>query len=363
MSRPSFDLFLSYAGEDATLVSQLAQHLALFGVKVWHDRAIVGLGDSIRQKILDGIESSRYIGLIFSTASLGKLRMSTGYLPLEEYLASIAQDLDGAVRVIPIRVDDRVDSKSLPLKYRDRRYVDLVGDGYGAGLRSLLSFLDVDSLPQTIVNPIDGTTFELLPAGSYTWGSSGGAKTYNVSAFYLASFPVTNAQFARFLDMSHKTIVPAAWKLDRIGPTTADAATWNDPQAPVFGVSCADALLYAEWASARLPTAYEYEYVTFKILPHTRDPFALLSAQWFEWTTTLASDFQIGGTSGMKLTVKDEDNSQGGQDSRELMLMTSGLNMSREWQVSAASHTRYLDFTFRCAASSDWAYSPGLGRV
>jgi formylglycine-generating enzyme required for sulfatase activity len=75
-----------------------------------------------------------------------------------------------------------------------------------------------------------------------------------VSAFEIAVLPVTNADYARYLDATGAE-APRFW----------DDPCFNSPAQPVVGVSWFDAVAYCDWlsavtgASCRLPTEAERE--------------------------------------------------------------------------------------------------------
>ena len=55
-----FDVFISHASEDKEdFVSPLAEALADRGLRVWYDEFELRIGDSLRQKIDDGLALSR----------------------------------------------------------------------------------------------------------------------------------------------------------------------------------------------------------------------------------------------------------------------------------------------------------------
>jgi len=107
-----------------------------------------------------------------------------------------------------------------------------------------------------------------VPAGSFTFTEKHGdefipypdykvGKTFELPSFWMDQFPVTNAQFAEFLQKSNY----------QPSDTVNFLKHWVDgevpagkEQFPVVYVSWEDAKAYAVWAGKRLPTEVEWQY-------------------------------------------------------------------------------------------------------
>ena len=121
--------------------------------------------------------------------------------------------------------------------------------GAGAGQVRVASPAD---LPPLVLNEKDGTWLVLIPGGESWAGGPGedegeGPFRVDLPAFYLALHPVTNAQYARFVqETGHR----------HPGSSGAQDAK---AEHPVVDVSWDDAAQYCRWAGLRLPTELEWE--------------------------------------------------------------------------------------------------------
>ena len=105
-----------------------------------------------------------------------------------------------------------------------------------------------------------------IPAGTYYYGDE--KKPITIDApFWLSRYPVTNSQFALFLDgggyRERRYWSEEGWKWLQEAKVTEPGlwndAKWNTPNRPVVGVSYWEAEAFAKRAGGRLPTEREWE--------------------------------------------------------------------------------------------------------
>lgn len=92
------DVFICHAREDkASIVSPLAKCLKDQGVECWIDEAEISAGESIVEKVNEGLRSSNFVVVVISRAFMSK------NWPKREFLSAInAEASSGRVVVIPI---------------------------------------------------------------------------------------------------------------------------------------------------------------------------------------------------------------------------------------------------------------------
>jgi hypothetical protein len=97
MPRKRRDVFLCHATEDKkVLVEPLALELEGYGLKVWYDKFEVKLGDSLREKVDEGLVYSRYGVVVLSPAFFEK------NWPQKELNGLFAREVEGKKVILPV---------------------------------------------------------------------------------------------------------------------------------------------------------------------------------------------------------------------------------------------------------------------
>lgn len=123
------NLFISHRGEDANEAERLAVELRAQGHQVWLDRWDIQVGDSIVEKLNEGLEGATYLILCYSAQ--GVLAPWMG----REWKAALARQLNGrGIKLLPARLT----GGEPPAILEDIRYADLVAD-WNSGVAELLA--------------------------------------------------------------------------------------------------------------------------------------------------------------------------------------------------------------------------------
>jgi hypothetical protein len=136
------DIFICHASEDRDeIVRPMVEALSEAGISCWYDEAEIIWGDSITQKVNDGLAKSRYVVVVFSSAFVQK------NWPQRELNAVLNQEAStGEVKVLPLIVGSDQEKGHILAQFpllNDKRSLPWDGDLRGI-VNALLSRLGRD---------------------------------------------------------------------------------------------------------------------------------------------------------------------------------------------------------------------------
>jgi len=145
-------VFLSHSWKDKSFVRTLAKKLKEAGFFVWVDEAEISVGDSLVQKITDGLEESDYVVAIISTNSV-----KSDWVRKELQLAMYREIAGHRVHVLPVIIDHC----DIPYFLRDKLYADFSNRTHFEDSFKLLLHAfpnhEINSLPNNSFNMIEET--------------------------------------------------------------------------------------------------------------------------------------------------------------------------------------------------------------
>jgi len=115
MDRPYIHLFICHASEDKGPARDLSAAMAKLGSDVWLGEREIRVGDSIVQKIDDGLSRASHLVVLLSENSVGK-----PWVRKELSSALMRQLSEKSITVLPVRLD----SCTIPPILADIRYAD-----------------------------------------------------------------------------------------------------------------------------------------------------------------------------------------------------------------------------------------------
>lgn len=144
-------LFLSYSSSDRKFAERLAAELNAVGVKVWIDQGELKLGDSLIDRIREGIDQMDYLAVVISPAAV-----MSEWVKREVEIA-MHQEIEGKrVKVLPLLYKEC----DLPWFLKGKLYADFTKpDLYQASLLRIFDRLGVKKSPPFFVNEVGTIEF------------------------------------------------------------------------------------------------------------------------------------------------------------------------------------------------------------
>ncbi len=266
---------------DEGLAAELASHL---GDERWNEVVLLALSGSPRSfaaafftALLQGDGWQAQMELV------GRALQESLHVPIQPFIQAIrAASSAGAyslLRLIRARSDEELLDLAAELGSRgDGEIRALASEILQRAGRSLPPIVEprlvrtegvlvTDLRPMPVIEPAafvvgdvrvaqpSGIALVYVPAGEFDMGSKKGdsderpVHRVRVRAFWLAKHPVTNAEYARYLEATGAA--QSGYWTD---------SKYNQPNQPVVGVAWEDAKRYCEWAELVLPSEAQWEY-------------------------------------------------------------------------------------------------------
>lgn len=121
-------VFLSHSSKDKPFIRQLAADLTKEGILVWLDEQQINVGDSINEKVSQGLAESDYFIIAMSDNSV-----QSEWVKRELNSALINEIESKKVRILPIKLSDC----EFPQLIKDKKYADFT-QSYKNGLAELI---------------------------------------------------------------------------------------------------------------------------------------------------------------------------------------------------------------------------------
>ena len=124
-------IFLSHSSKDKQFVEKLAKDILALDVEVWLDKWEIKVGDSLLDKIGEGLESSDYLIIILSNNSV-----QSSWVRKELNVFLCNEISSKKIKILPVLIDDC----DIPIFLREKLYADF-RDEYEIGFNVLSTFL------------------------------------------------------------------------------------------------------------------------------------------------------------------------------------------------------------------------------
>src|SRR6185295_1659441 len=130
-------VFISYSSNDRAFAARLAHEIYERGWQVWYDIWEVKVGDSLAQKIEEGITSSSFLIVLLSKTSV-----QSKWVREEIDAAFVRQLEEQSIKILPALLEDC----TIPALLRSRRYADF-RESFDTGMRSIVQSIKTSAQP------------------------------------------------------------------------------------------------------------------------------------------------------------------------------------------------------------------------
>ena len=195
--------FLSYSFDDSATAKKIAHALMAHGISTWWAEWEIRAGDSLRQKIDEGLSDCTHFLVLLTPGSIQKPWVK------QEMDAGLVRRIGGAARFIPLR--DGLSTKELPPLLSGMLSPE-IGEDFDKSIRDLVNSIhDISRKPALGSAP----AAVALPQTGYTKAATAIAKVF-VEASENAEFAdpqKTVAELAESLGMSKEDVEDAIYEL------------------------------------------------------------------------------------------------------------------------------------------------------
>jgi len=112
-------VFISHSSQDKNFVESLAKDFRGLGINVWYDKWEIAVGDSIVDKIFEGLEASDTLVIVLSQVSV-----SSRWVKEELSTAVMRRISENNIRILPALIE----SCDIPTPLKHIRYADFRGN-------------------------------------------------------------------------------------------------------------------------------------------------------------------------------------------------------------------------------------------
>lgn len=244
------DIFLSYSRTDTEIMQSVKQSFKDAGLSVWTDEGIEPGTASWTKAIENAVDDAQMLVCICSPEA-----KDSRWVQAEINRAEMRKKI---VYLILARGDEL---DAIPFGYNFHQYTDIRNrHNYDKAIKILIARIrDKLGIAETLLPaPFDWIE---IPTGKVTLEEGGyipnGGQNYDVPTFYIAKYPITNAQFAKFIGEGgynqKKWWTDFGWQLKEneslVAPRYWNNTELNGSEQPVVGVSWYEAVAFCLWMS------------------------------------------------------------------------------------------------------------------